>query len=249
VADHIERRQQSVRLGYFLGHSVEPLIDLREHEDGVFKVAISRNNQWLVTASADGTLRLRDLSKDGIASPLRLSLEPVRKKSVAMSGYGRWLYFFDGSENLWNLAASEPVMTPLNAPPYELDTKALFSHPEPPVDDIRLWSLNAEDPSASPIVMPEHSRPVRTVEISRDGRWLIIGCGDERALIWDLTRPALAKEPLVLQDSAPIETARFSDDGHWLITGGWESGLLISQKNVRVWDMTAEDVQKIPSYS
>jgi eukaryotic-like serine/threonine-protein kinase len=73
---------------------------------GVFAVAISPDNRWLVTGSDDKTARLWDLNaKDPAANPVVLRGHEGRVFAVAISPDSRWLVTGsdDGMARLWDL--------------------------------------------------------------------------------------------------------------------------------------------------
>jgi len=62
------------------------------HEDWVNAVAISADNQWVLTGSGDGTARLWDLrAKDPAASPVVLRGHEGAVRAVAISADNHWL--------------------------------------------------------------------------------------------------------------------------------------------------------------
>jgi WD40 repeat protein len=85
--------------------AADPVV-LRGHDSVVYAVAISPDNRWLVTGSADKTARLWDLSaKDPAANPVVLRGHDGAVFVVAISPDSRWVV--TGSEDrtarLWLL--------------------------------------------------------------------------------------------------------------------------------------------------
>jgi WD40 repeat protein len=79
---------------------------LRGHKDAVNAVAISPDNHWLVTGSADNTARLWDLSaKDPAANPVVLRGHKDDVNAVAISPDNHWLVTgsADNTVRLWLL--------------------------------------------------------------------------------------------------------------------------------------------------
>ena len=79
-------------------------------------VAISPDNRWLVTGSADNTARLWDLSaKDPAANPVVLRGHEGAVNAVAISPDNRWLVTGsdDNTARLWDLSAKDPAANPV----------------------------------------------------------------------------------------------------------------------------------------
>ena len=104
--------EQSLReaLGFIGGRLVA-------RADGpITTVAISPDNRWVVTGSADKTARLWDLSaKDPAANPVVLRGHDGPVNAVAISPDNRWVV--TGSEDktarLWDLSAKDPAANPV----------------------------------------------------------------------------------------------------------------------------------------
>ncbi|MGH7192517.1 MAG: protein kinase family protein, partial [Candidatus Saccharimonadales bacterium] len=74
--------------------------------------------------------------------------------------------------------------------------------------------------------LPGHRAALWTLAISRDGRWLVTGSGDQTARLWDLANDDA--EPRVLRGhTGAIWAAAFSADGHWLATAGEDKTALL----------------------
>jgi hypothetical protein len=173
-------------------------------------MAISSDSHWLVTGCdyRDTTARLWDLTApDPTATPIVLRGHDEPISAVAISPDNHWLV--TGSEDttarLWDLSA------------------------------LLKTGLTASDPAASPIVLRGHEDPVWAMAFSSDSRWLVTGCEDDTARLWDLTAPDPAAEPIVLRGhKIRIYAVAFSPDNHWLVTGSWDD-------TARLWDLTAPD--------
>jgi WD40 repeat protein len=85
---------------------------LRGHDGPVYAVAISPDNRWLVTGSADGTARLWDLSaKDPAANPVVLRGHKGWVSAVAVSSDSRWAVTGSGDKTvrLWLLQINDLI--------------------------------------------------------------------------------------------------------------------------------------------
>jgi WD40 repeat protein len=84
---------------------------------------------------------------------------------------------------------------------------------------VRLWKLPvAADDKAREL--PGHEGEVQAMAFSRDGRWLVSGGADEKAILWDMTaRNTAAAAKVLAGHDAGVHLTMFSPDGHWLFTG------------------------------
>ncbi|NIV37130.1 MAG: hypothetical protein GWN58_49180, partial [Anaerolineae bacterium] len=83
--------------------------------------------------------------------------------------------------------------------------------------------------------------PVRSLEISSDGRSALAGLADGSIVLWDLeTREEIAR---LLGHTARVNDVRFSPDGSLALSGG-DDGEVI------VWDLvTGEEVRRFGGHS
>jgi hypothetical protein len=85
---------------------------LRGHEEQVYAVAISPDDHWLVTGSADKTARIWDLSaKDPAANPVVLRGHEDQVRAVAISEDNHWVVTAsaDKTARLWLLQMNDLI--------------------------------------------------------------------------------------------------------------------------------------------
>lgn len=222
---------------------------LPAHENGILTTAISQDNHWLATGSADNTTRLWDLST--------ISMTPLGSQSIsyhvltgqeeqiytlAFSKDSRWLA--TGSDDftvyLWDLNrsdfADEPFILPdhkgyINVVDFSPDSHWLVTASSD--NTARLWDLTSENPSLSSIVLEGHDHSVVSAAFSRDNRWLMTGSNDAVIRLWDLTSADPSQASILLEGhTRQILAADFSADGRWLVTGSADG-------TARLWDLQA----------
>jgi WD40 repeat protein len=243
------KKDESVAPGTVIPAFVEPAYKiLRGHEGSVLAVAISQDNHWLVTGSADKTARLWDLSaKDPTANPvvLRGHEQSVFQKGLAISPNSHWLVTgsADKTARLWDLSARDPATNPvvLRSPPLSLATfyavaisdRWVVTGSDEQKGTARLWDLSASDPATNPVVLRGHEGTVYAVAISPDSHWLVTGSGDKTARLWDLSANDPAANPMILLGhEGSVRGVAISN--RWVVTGS-------DDKTARLWDLSARD--------
>ena len=73
-----------------------------------------------------------------------------------------------------------------------------------------------------------HKGDIKSLQFSRDSKWLLTASADKTARIWPVDRSDLPKK-LEGGHSANLASASFSPDGRWVVTGGADS-------TIGVWD-------------
>ncbi|ETX05926.1 MAG: hypothetical protein ETSY2_20165 [Candidatus Entotheonella gemina] len=101
--------------------------------------------------------------------------------------------------------------------------------------NVRLWALEAANPSATVQVLSGHAAAVWTVAMSADGRWLVSGSADRSVRLWDLSSTDVIASSRVLKGhTSAVQTIAISPDSRWLVSGSADAQL-------RLWDLRASD--------
>ncbi len=216
---------------------------LTGHTSGVDAVVFSPDGRTLASGSADGTVRLWNVTDPAHSTPLGPPLTG-HTQDVVFSPDGRTLA--SGSDDhtvrLWNVTdPAHPI--PLGPPltgrtdsnfvdvvAFSPDGHTLASNAN---QTVRLW--NVTDP-AHPIPLGQpltgHTNYVNAVAFSPDGRTLATGGADQTVRLWNVTDPAHPTplgQPLT-GHNAWIYAVTFSPDGHTLASSGDQA--------VRLWNVT-----------
>lgn len=172
--------------------------ELGRHEATILELAFSPDGARLASGHADGTLRLWDVAQPTAAPPL-----PDLGVVVGVSPDGRWL-----------AAKSLPQIDALSIDPF---ADPIFA-PTPPSEAarVRLFDLSTEPPAARDLG-DEHQ--VSSLEISVDGRWLLIQALNDPPRLWDLSQVEPAAQESLLSESAAAASG-FSANSRWLVTAG-----------------------------
>ena len=113
---------------------------------------------------------------------------------------------------------------------------------------IKLWDLQASDPTSAPRLLHGHTTPVRSLAISADGHRLVtgarrnpsLGARDRSVFVWDLSAADPSRSPIALA-GGDVRAVAISADGRYVVTGSWEPDF-----DARIWDLSPQPSFKRP---
>lgn len=231
------------------------VFELPEPSDWINAMAITPNNDWLVTAGYDDDddeiVRLWDLTaEDPSTEAILLKGHQKEVLAVAMTPDGDRLLTadYDGMVYLWDLMAPNSDQTPtlrhkahddyINAMAITPDSRRLVTADGNGM--IKVWDLHTLSTQKEAIKQfAAHKGDIRTVAISPNGRWLVSAGSDKRVLLWNLEDLSAPSIELTAHQQA-VRAVAISPDNHWLVSASYD-------KTVRVWDLTGENLSNPPS--
>jgi WD40 repeat protein len=228
-------------------------------EKGITSVAVSQDNHWLVTGSAQSAARLWDLTSNRpAANPVVLRGHDDSITAAAISPDNHWVLTgsWDSTARLWNLKTKDPASNPVVLRGHKMGVNevAISSDNHWVVtgsqdDTARLWDLTAKEPATNPIVLVGHEKGgkavgiekgITSLAISANNHWLVTGSEDHTARLWDLTAKDPAANPVVLRGHEKgVSRVAISPDNRWVVTGSLD-------QTARLWDLTAKDPAASP---
>jgi WD40 repeat protein len=194
----------------------------------------SPNGKWLATLSNPADfVHLLNLAT---SPPTEHILRHPGVASPVFSPDGRWLAtggWTEATIKLWDLTSPDPETRPIvlrghrgpiRSLAFSADGHRLVSGAN---DTLTLvWDLTAPNLSAKPQILPGGGGTsiVRTVAISRDGRYVLTGSWepDFAARVWDLSLPDPASKPIKLSFKGRVFDSAFSANGRWAAAGSWD---------------------------
>ncbi len=240
----------------------EPPTKLEGHESIIFDTALSPNNQWVATASSDGTVRVWSLSDFG-KDPIVFDNEGSVTK-LEFSPNSRWLAVGDGDPRgstgteetnvrLWDL--TQPTAAPITlaglrgseitAIEFSPDQHWLAASSASNL--ARVWDMN--DLSKAPVILEGHDVQITSITIGPNSRWLAIASVDETVRLWNLHDLAAPSVLLPVQPG-DVRNLAISPDGRWLVTGGnWGSYRLWYLDMTEAIEMACRTVGRNLAYS
>ncbi len=242
-------------------------ISLNGFHGGVDAMTLSRDGQWFLFAGGDGAVWLWDISKhDQAAGSFQLDAIKGGVSQLLMTSNVQYGVCVGrgGTIRIWDLKLPMPSEKPTdisdtrcrftNAVVSE-DGRWLAAYGKPPrrengrevageeVNDVFLWDLNQlarNGVLGAPIVLKGHEKPIRSLTISSNSKWLVSGSEDRTVRVYDLKAAYPAAEQIVLKGhELAVNSVAVSPDGRWLVTGGRDSIL-------RVWDLQSRQSMSMP---
>jgi Tol biopolymer transport system component len=113
---------------------------------------------------------------------------------------------------------------------------------------IKLWDLQASDPTSVPRVLHGHANWVRSLAISADGHRLVTGARggarDRSVFVWDLSAADPSSSPIALA-GGDVRAVAISADGRYVVAGNWGSDS-DHRAEARIWDLSSPTSFKSP---
>ena len=199
----------------------------------VWNIAASPDGKRLASASADGVVKLWDLSS---GQARVLDKRGGEADDVAFSPDGR-LVATSGDDfeiRVFDLTSNDPprVLRGHTGDPLSLtfsaDSRTLYSAGGEGV--VRSWNLA----TGASQTFTGHDGQVRTIALSPDQRYLASGSADNLVIVWDL---ANAGRAITLPGhTAEVRHVAFAADSRHLASAGWDG-------TVRLWNLTNNAVE------
>jgi len=197
----------------------EPVV-IREHQVPVDAVAISSDNRWLATAvraAPDDTAAFDD--------------------TAAPNGRASTVYLWDLQQPEAGRIELRDAPDKINAMAITPDNNWLLTAGLNYYDDhddsiVRLWNLNAKDPSAEPIHLKKHEKEIVAVAITPDANRLLAADNSGKVYLSDLAALDSDQKHLLVDpaDKTLIKAMAITPDSGKLITADDKGA-------IKVWDL------------
>ncbi|KAF7972847.1 hypothetical protein HWV62_16962 [Athelia sp. TMB] len=237
------------RISIWTSTAADDAPEVREgHNDIILGLALSKNNKYLVSCSADQTVRLWDLTTNtsDFLSIESDDEEPPDAFCVAISSTGKRIAagLADGDIAIWDGRTRE-FLGPLEGHEAYVGVAALDFSPDDKIlvsgaDDctVRLWDLAT---GAQIWKRPRrHDKMVQSVAFSHDGSRIAAGSGDGCVRIWD----ASPQQKTWKRDPVPdMETLGWamamSSDGKRIASG------VTTDHTIIVWNPAGDPAEQL----
>jgi WD40 repeat protein/energy-coupling factor transporter ATP-binding protein EcfA2 len=217
----------------------------RGHTDGVGGVALSPDDKYVLSASADRTARLWDIETGQEVQ--RFSGHAASVYSVAFSSDGRRILTggADGTVLLWDIEAHSelPILNGKNgdmfAVAFSPDGKHLATNAIS--NQLRLWDISTRQALWS---TQDSGLALWALAFSPDGRYLVSGNMDGVTTLWDANTGEKVRQ-FTAQGLDEINALMFSPDRKTILAGGLALGSV--ETFAPIWEVeTGREFLRIP---
>ncbi len=185
------------------------------HEKPVRALALSADGTLLATACDDRTVRLWDQVGN---DPKRLIHELDAVHALALSEDARWLATGGKVAQLWDLSTAEPVRE-FRGLGTRVGTLAISANAQwlaTGSDDEVARLLNLTNGKLMRVYFEPQSRPISSVAISGDGKWIASSSGERFVSLF----AAVGEDVRTFHLPVTVPIALLSRDGKWLFAVG-----------------------------
>ncbi len=210
------------RIQPLLGQTAQCLQAFEGHTQPVTAVSLNADGGRALSGSADGTIRLWDLSTGACAIAVDTCSGGVH--CVALLGDGGTAISGGGTVALWDLTngqclrAFEGHTQPVTSLSVNADGTLALTGGED--GTVRLWNVAT---GRCERTFEGHSAPLTCVSLSADGRFALSGSRDLELWLWDATTGSRMRAFEIQQ--SPPECASLSRDGRWVLSGDADAKL------------------------
>lgn len=201
-------------------------LDLAASTAAVPVVAVSPDDKWVATASADNSIKLWSLPAGQAGKVLAGHTAAVTGLVFSVDGAKLVSSSADQSVRVWNVADGAVVAridapSPLQGVALTPDGLKLVTAGADKL--IRMWDM----PTAAPKQLAAPAAPVPAIATSLDKKWLALAEADGKVTLVDL---ATGQAKALAGHAGAVNSVSFSGNSARLVSGG-------ADKTIRVWDV------------
>ena len=229
---------------------------LAGHTASVTACAVSPDGTWIVSASADQTLKIWDVASG--RKRVTLSGHTSYVTACAVSPDGTWIVSASADQTLkiWDAASGRERATLADHTDWVLgcavspDGTWIVSASDDDVpedlgemgprqhavDTLKIWDVAGGTltwPSSLALNAapnPSHSNRVNACAVSSDGTWIVSAGEDQTLKIWDVA--SLSERATLIGHTAGVTGCAVSPDGTWIVSASGDHTL-------RIWDVAS----------
>lgn len=201
-------------------------ISLQGHTGIIFDARISTNNQWIATASMDGTARIWDMrgqQRTILNQTARVNMVEFNTDSTQLVTASD-----DNTARIWSVPDGQLLAVLTHT---DRVNQAVFSPDGHYIatasrdQSAKLWRVS----DAKELCTLNQSKQVFATAFSPDSQRLVIAVGDRTAQIWSINNESCTGQITLSGHTNSVLNVRFSPDGRRVISSS-------ADQTVRVWD-------------
>jgi len=212
------------------------------HEGSVISLAIDRQGEYLVSGSADQTIKIWDLNQNELLHTLKdhggrindIAIDSEQK--IVVSGSG------DGTTRIWSLETGEPLNSPFPSPNGRVLSVAIAENGQTIASatnegQIHLWDVQTGELKDT-LQKGDDTTIINSLAVSPNNNQILAsGRQDGTIQIWDLsTGNETAVSPLEDNSDRVFQVA-ISADGERLVSGTYD-------EKVRIWNLETGELER-----
>ncbi|MBL4721971.1 MAG: WD40 repeat domain-containing protein, partial [Alphaproteobacteria bacterium] len=217
-----------------------PALNIRSSAGSVGALAVSPSGIFLVTAPADGSVRIWDL-KHGLESR-RLTGLSSAATAVAINADDTLIAAGDeDGVKVWNIHNGKLLHSlsghdgPVTALAFGKEPNMLLTGGQD--DEIAQWDLATGDEVQR---FRDHEGDIRDIALSESGDTMVSGDETGALLVWDLETGAVGEPFGPVQDDEALSAVAMSPDGRFIATGD-EDG------EIKLWEVDGSEIGRFGS--
>ncbi|NIM12342.1 MAG: DUF4365 domain-containing protein [Candidatus Aminicenantes bacterium] len=204
---------------------------LKGHKDWIKSVAVSPDGKWIVSGSADKTIKIWDMESGECRATLEGHKDEVRCVAITPDGTRILSGSDDETIRVWDVQTTQKTATLKGHTHLVLsvavlpDGRKALSGGAGADTMIKLWDLNSWKCLMELI---GHSNYIKSVAVAQDGKRAVSGSVDKTIKYWDLeTRKCIAT---LKGHSNNVLSVQITPDGRYAVSGS-------EDKTVKLWDL------------
>jgi WD40 repeat protein/serine/threonine protein kinase len=210
------------------------------HTGRITSACLSGDGRRLLSASEDNTLRFWDIDTGKCLRTLEGHSDKIHCAWLSNNGQWAMSKSSDATFRLWNIASgrwtcplennptgAESFYVSPNGQELLFGTGLMFH-------EMKLWSMvNGEFVRT----FKGHTRPIRAICLSSDGRWGLSASEDKTVRLWEIATGKCMR--IFKGHEALVSCVSLSADGHWIVSGSDDGTLRVWELD---WNLKADEL-------
>ncbi|MEH2394904.1 MAG: ribosome assembly protein 4, partial [Nostoc sp.] len=210
---------------------------LKGHTSSVNSASFSPDGKRIVTASADKTARVWEISGKQIAE-LKGHTSYVNSASFSPDGKHIVTASADNTARVWDISGKQIAelkghTSYVYSASFSPDGKRIVTASNDKT--ARVWDISGKQIAELKV----HNSYVNTASFSPDGKRILIASNDNTARVWDISGKQIAE---FKGHNSYVNSASFSPDGKRIVTAS-------ADKTARVWDISGKQIAELKGHT